>query len=98
MLNHGYWRVYPPDVTALVGSDMANSETNSSITSKRRKIIVRLVLLSKGPYVADLKSKDIAPLLDPNHKPSDKDAVGLNGECVDLTKKSSDMGDVSAKH
>jgi RHS repeat-associated protein len=52
----------------------------------------------KGPYVADLKSKEIAPLLDPNHKPSDQDIVGPNGECVDLTKKFSGMGDVSAKH
>jgi len=51
-----------------------------------------------GPYIADLKSPEIAPLLDPNHKPSDKDVVGPNGECVDLTKKFSGMGDVSAKH
>jgi hypothetical protein len=35
----------------------------------------------KGPYVADLKSKNIAPLLDPNHKPSDSDIIG-NGQCV----------------
>ena len=44
-----------------------------------------------GSYVADLKSKEIAPLLDPNHKPSNKDVVGPNGECVDLTKKFSGM-------
>ena len=44
-----------------------------------------------GSYVADLKSKEIAPLLDPNHKPSKSDVVGPNGECVDLTKKFSGM-------
>jgi len=44
-----------------------------------------------GSYVADLKSKEIAPLLDPSHKPSNKDVVGPNGECVDLTKKFSGM-------
>jgi RHS repeat-associated protein len=52
----------------------------------------------KGPYVADLKSPEIAPLLDPNHKPSSSDVVGPNAECVDLTKKFSGMGDVSAGH
>jgi RHS repeat-associated protein len=46
----------------------------------------------KGPFVADLKSPEIAPLLDPNHKPSDKDFIGPNNECVDLTKKFSGMG------
>lgn len=51
-----------------------------------------------GPYVADLKSKEIAPLLDQNHKSSANDIVGPNGQCVDLTKKLSGMGDVSAKH
>ena len=40
----------------------------------------------KGPYVADLKSKNIAPLLDPNHKPSDSDIVG-NGQCVTAYSK-----------
>jgi RHS repeat-associated protein len=40
----------------------------------------------KGPYVADLKSKQIAPLLDPNHRPSDKDIVG-NGQCVSACSK-----------
>jgi RHS repeat-associated protein len=40
----------------------------------------------KGPYVADLKSKQIAPLLDPNHQPSDKDIVG-NGQCVSACSK-----------
>jgi RHS repeat-associated protein len=47
---------------------------------------------SDGSYVADLKSTEIAPLLDPNHKPSNSDVVGPNGECVDLTKKFSGMG------
>jgi RHS repeat-associated protein len=46
----------------------------------------------KGPYVADLKSPQIDPLLDQNHKPSNSDVVGPNGECVDLTKKFSGMG------
>ena len=45
-----------------------------------------------GPFVADLKSPQIAALLDPNHKPSTSDIVGPNGECVDLTKKFSGMG------
>jgi hypothetical protein len=40
----------------------------------------------KGPYVADLKSPEIAPLLDPNHKSSNSDIVG-NGECVTACKK-----------
>ena len=40
----------------------------------------------KGPFVADLKSKEIAPLLDPNHKSSNSDIVG-NGECVAACKK-----------
>jgi len=40
----------------------------------------------QGPYVADLKSKEIAPLLDPNHKPSNSDIIG-NGECVTACKK-----------
>jgi hypothetical protein len=30
-------------------------------------------------------------LRDPNHKPSNSDVVGPNGECVDLTKKFSGM-------
>ena len=45
----------------------------------------------RGPYIADLKSKEIAPLLDPNHKRSSADVVGPHGECVDLTKKFSGM-------
>ena len=45
-----------------------------------------------GSYVADLNSKEIASLRDPNHKPSKSDVVGPNGECVDLTKKFSGMG------
>jgi RHS repeat-associated protein len=45
-----------------------------------------------GSYIADLNSKEIKSLLDPNHKSSEKDVVGPNGECVDLTKKFSGMG------
>jgi RHS repeat-associated protein len=51
----------------------------------------------KGPFVADLKSSQIAALLDPNHKSSNSDIVAP-GECVDLTKKFSGMGDVNAGH
>lgn len=40
----------------------------------------------KGPFIADLNSPEIAPLLDPNHKPSNSDIVG-NGECVSACKK-----------
>lgn len=36
--------------------------------------------------MADLKSPAIAPLLDPNHKPSQSDVIG-NGECVTACKK-----------
>jgi hypothetical protein len=39
-----------------------------------------------GPYVADLKSPTIAPLLDPNHKPSNSDVIG-DGECVSACKR-----------
>jgi hypothetical protein len=35
MLNHGYRRVYPQDVTALVGSGMATSATTRSSKDKR---------------------------------------------------------------
>lgn len=40
----------------------------------------------RGPYVADLNSRQIAPLLDPNHKQSNSDVVG-NGQCVSACKK-----------
>ena len=43
-----------------------------------------------GPYVADLKSPAIAPLLDPNHKPSQSDVIG-DGECVTACKKFSGL-------
>jgi RHS repeat-associated protein len=43
-----------------------------------------------GPYVADLKSPEMAPLLDLNHKPSQSDVIG-NGECVTACKKFSGL-------
>ncbi|HWG96012.1 MAG TPA: BPSL0067 family protein [Nitrospira sp.] len=45
-----------------------------------------------GSYRADLSSPEIAPLLDPNHKPSKSDVVG-NGECVTFCKRAAGLED-----
>jgi RHS repeat-associated protein len=82
--------------TTLTYSDGSTQTISNTVTYQGGTSAAGPAL--KGPYVADLKSKEIAPLLDLNHKSSDKDVVGPNGQCVDLTKKFSGMGDVSAEH
>lgn len=70
--------------------DEAQAESNNAATVTQTKTFDAAQSAQnnnlKGPYVADLKSKEIAPLLDPNHKPSDKDIVG-NGQCVTACSK-----------
>jgi hypothetical protein len=73
-----------------VNSDAADQQADQSANQPAQNTNAQL----QGPFVADLKSPQIAPLLDPNHKPSTSDVVGPNGECVDLTKKFSGMSDV----
>ncbi len=70
--------------TCGVGSTTANNQNAPSTLPPDQAQITQSDL--KGPYVADLKSKEIAPLLDPNHKSSDKDIVG-NGQCVTACSK-----------
>jgi RHS repeat-associated protein len=93
-------RYYDPQARRFISEDPIGLEDGINLYAYVKNNPVNLVDPMglkdlSGPYVADLKSPEIAKLIDPNYKPLESDFIG-DRECVTATKHFAGLKNISA--